>query len=225
MHPTAKGTIDSYKASSIRTAKDQYEKGNLNWNKVKDWRTFYDRDGEHHSYAYPVGSSFDFYIMDSYGIDTLFEIFADLPKTKNVDVSIRNVLHKEPKEIEVEWIQYLLSYDLAEIFPPEVTVIYPEFGQTDVPIDIKEVYIEFDQPMSAVICISSICENGICYKNAYWETDRRLVARVIPRLLPNYDYEIYLGNTRGCNLTAETGEKFPRTLWNFSTAGYDVTKK
>lgn len=93
--------------------------------------------------------------------------------------------------------------------------MFPENNASNVSIKTGEIYLEFDLPMHKTIALITNCESGICYRNAYWKSDRILAVKV--DLLPDYHYRILIGNPSGNTLMSKAGVELPVTLWSFKT--------
>ena len=62
---------DDYKKTSLKIAVQQYLQGNVTFTKAQKWSEYFgDPKKFVHYYAYPVGSSFVYYVIDSYGMDS-----------------------------------------------------------------------------------------------------------------------------------------------------------
>ncbi|MBN2547046.1 MAG: hypothetical protein JXB50_14690 [Spirochaetes bacterium] len=105
--------LENYKKNSLSIAADQNNKDNVNFKKVQKWSEYFGKTSEKtNDYAYQVGSSFVFYIFDSYGIDSFFQFLIDIAKTQNMDKSFKNIFKKNKSEIEKEWQDYLKKVKL-----------------------------------------------------------------------------------------------------------------
>ena len=58
--------LEKYKNRSIQISIQQLQNNNLSIDKVRNWDSYYDRNGKRNYYAYNVGSSFIFYLFDSH---------------------------------------------------------------------------------------------------------------------------------------------------------------
>jgi hypothetical protein len=67
------------------------------------------------------------------------------------------------------------------------------------------------------ICIATSCQDGICYKNAYWKDRKTLAVRVKERLKHKFSYDLSLGYPGKCELSSATGVALPITNWQFTT--------
>ncbi len=205
---------DDYKKESLAIAAFQNTQNNVGFEKVQRWSRYY---GDHQirtNNAYPIGSSFDFFIMDTYGINRLFAFFKDIGQTQDLAKSLRNIFKSGQQAIEVEWLQYLKTVHVSNA-EPHIVKLFPANQALDVNIKIDEIYVEFDVPMSRNIVLITNCNDGICYKDAYWKTNRILAVKV--NLLPNYQYKVYLGDNYHGRFMSKVGAELPITSWSFNT--------
>ena len=209
--------IESYKKQALIIAAIQNKADNMDFKKVQDWEKYYARYKKNNYYAYPVGSSFDFMIIDSYGEEMLFKFFKDIAKTKNLKRTFKNVFKKDIAAIEIEWKEYVSKIKIDDI-KPKVVKMFPKNGAKNVDVNLKEIIVEFNTSMRNNICVATPCDEGICYKNAYWKSDKILVIKVDPKLLSDHEYRLSLGSKRGgCRLRSIAGIELEITLWTFKT--------
>ncbi len=105
--------LEEYKKNALAISANQNVKGNVDFKKVQKWSEYYGDAGKKTNYyAYPVGSSFVFYIFDAYSNESFFQFLIDLAKTDNLDKSFRNIFKKNKSEIEKEWQDYLKKVKL-----------------------------------------------------------------------------------------------------------------
>lgn len=204
-----------YKNESLAVAAIQNLKSNVSFDKVQKWSEYFgDPRTKTNYYAYPVGASFNFFVIDTYGMDKLFMFFKDIGKTQDLAKSIKKVFKSDKLSIETEWQQYLKKVNLSGD-EPHIIKMYPANGATNVSIKTDEIFVEFDVPMSRHIFLINNCNDGICYKNAYWKTDKILAVKVI--LLPNYRYQVNLGDDFHGRFMSKVGIELPVFLWSFET--------
>lgn len=209
--------IESYKKQSLITAAVQNKADNMDFKKVQDWETYYARYKKNNYFAYPVGSSFDFMIIDNYGEEILFKFFKDIAKTKNLNRTFKNVFKKDLATIETEWKEYVSKIQIDDV-KPKVVKMFPENGAKDVDVKIKEITVEFNTSMLKSIYVSTPCDDGVCYKNAYWKTDKLLVIKVDPKLLSGHEYRLTLGSIKsGRRLKSTAGIELDLISWTFKT--------
>jgi hypothetical protein len=211
-------TADDYKKTALTVAALQNLKYNVSFAKVQKWYDYFFIKGSQagiHFYAFPVASSFVYFVMDSYGIDAFFAFCKDIGDTRNLDRSCQNVFRKDQMTIESEWCQYLnkVSVSTTQI-QPRILKMSPENKATRVSIKTTEIWVEFDIPMSRNISVISDSE-GVSYKNAYWKTDKILAVKV--NLLANHLYNISLGRASGNKLMSKDYVELPPTQWSFTT--------
>ncbi len=203
-----------YKAEALAVAALQRRRNNVGFAKAQKWSDYFGNPRVRTNYyAYPVGASFNYFIIDTYGMDRLFDFFKDIGDTGDLEESSRHVFKKDQAALEAEWLSYLDRVPVSGE-PPRIAGRFPEHGATGVSIATVEIYLEFDRPMHRFICLITNCNDGVCYQNAYWKTDRRLAVKV--KLLPNHRYRIGLGNPEYRFLSRE-GLELPVTIWEFTT--------
>ncbi len=206
---------DDYKNESLAIAAVQYNRNNISFEKVKKWSTYFgDPQIKINFYAYPVGSSFDFFIIDTYGMERLITFFKDIGRTQDLGKSLKKIFNNDKQSIESEWLQYLKKVNVSNT-EPHIIKMFPANLATNVSIKTTEIYIEFDIPMSRNIILITNCSDGVCYKNAYWKTDKVLAVKV--NLLPNYQYKVYLGDNYYGRFMSKFSVELPITTWSFNT--------
>ncbi|MGZ3798721.1 MAG: hypothetical protein ACXWRZ_19135 [Bdellovibrio sp.] len=111
MQQRINGDIEAYKKKSLAIAFDQLQKDNVTFEKVRDWKR-YSRDdaGKINNFSYAVGSSFDFYVMETFGEKKLKKFFIDIGITKDFNKTISNVFLISPSEFELGWKEYVKNY-------------------------------------------------------------------------------------------------------------------
>jgi hypothetical protein len=206
---------DDFKNESLTIAALQNNRNNVNFEKVQKWSEYFGNPQiKTNFYAYPVGSSFDFFVIDTYGMDRLITLFKDIGKTQDLEKSLKNVFKNDKQSIESKWLQYLKKVNVSST-EPHIIEMFPANLATNVSIKTNEIYVEFDIPMSRNIFLITNCNDGICYKNAYWKTDKILAVKV--NLLPNYQYQVYLGDNFHGRFMSKVGIELPITSWSFNT--------
>lgn len=136
-------------------------------------------------YAYPVGAGFDFFLIDTLGMERFFAFLKDIGQTAKLDESFQNVFQKDLPAMESAWLGYLSKVKVSTA-QPRIIKMFPENGASNVSLNTKGIYLEFDIPMGKTISIVTNCESGVCYRNAYWKSDKILAVKV--DLLPDYHY-------------------------------------
>ena len=215
LQSTITNKATDYKNESLTIAAVQNNKNNINFEKVQKWSEYFgDPQIKTNFYAYPVGSSFDFFVIDTFGMDRLITFFNDIGKTQDLEKSLKNVFKNNKQSIESEWLQYLKKVNVSNV-EPNIIKMFPANLTTDVSIKITEIYVEFDIPMGKNIFLITNCNDGVCYKDAYWKTDKILAVKV--NLLPNYQYKVYLGDNYHGRFMSKAGVELPITSWSFKT--------
>ncbi|MBF0362077.1 MAG: hypothetical protein HQK49_13765 [Oligoflexia bacterium] len=203
-----------YYKSAMGIATVQKRNNNISLDKVQAWNSYGGGLENRKFYAYPVGSSFDYFIINKYSKEKFYLFFKDLGVSKNLEISIQNVFSKSIKIIESEWLE---SLNVVDIFAPKVIEMFPLNNLLNVDPNIKEIFVKFNVDMNSSICVGTNCEEGICYKNAYWKSKKILAIRIDSILLPNHSYKLSLGYKDKCRLISNYGEELPLMNWEFQT--------
>lgn len=111
----AAGRKSAYKAEALSTAAVQRRKDNVRLKLVQEWQKYWgkrpprgERAGvRRNRYAYPVGASFVYFVIDTYGERALFDLLKALGSTWNLNDALQKSLGKSAAEIEQEWLAYL----------------------------------------------------------------------------------------------------------------------
>lgn len=207
--------FEAYKEEALTVAAAQHRRRNVSFARVQKWSEYYgDPETKTNFYAYPVGASFDLFIMDHFGKDRLLAFFKDIGETGDLARTVRNVLGSDLPELEAKWLRYLEEVDVSTA-EPRIVKLFPENGATGVSIKTEEIAVQFDLPMARKIVFISDCRQGVCYKNAYWKSDRILAVKV--KLLPNHRYRIALGDMAHGRFMSRAGSELPVTEWSFAT--------
>ena len=212
---TITNKAEDYKNESLTIAAVQNSRNNVSFAKVQRWSEYFgDPQIKTNFNANLVGSSFDFYVIDTFGMDKLMTFFKDISKTQDLGESLKNVFKNDKQSIETEWLQYLKKVNVSST-EPHIIKMFPANLETNVSIKTNEIYVEFDIPMSIDIILITNCNEGVCYKDAYWKTDKILAVKV--NLLPNYQYKVSLGDNYHGRFMSKVGVELPITSWSFNT--------
>jgi len=199
--------------------------GALDFAKVQHWSSYGGNlPSQGNDHAYPVGSSFVYFVIDSFGEKKLFDFFRDVGETRDLDTSFQHVFSLGASAVEQRWKDYVVKEAVPES-PLTITEMFPANNSTDIPIDIAELHVKFSVPMMPKMCVSTPCgDTGVCYTNASWTDDRTLVIRTEGKLLPATTYRLGLGSDKHrCHLTSVGGVSLPTTPWVFTTKKADST--
>ncbi|MBL6991930.1 MAG: hypothetical protein ISR65_19260 [Bacteriovoracaceae bacterium] len=204
-----------YKGTSLRLGSLYHHYKHVSFSEIQNWETYYGGDNGRDYNAYNVGSTFIYFIMDNYGPNILDNFFSNIGSSKSLKDTSISVFGVSLESLEKSWKQYLAQYPPAK--EPKIVTIYPNVGATDVPIDVKEIYVHFDMPMRKLIFLGTNCRE-ICYKNAYWKTDKILAIKILKPLRQETNYNISLGYKKWFYLLkGKNGVPFPRIEWFFTT--------
>jgi hypothetical protein len=210
----------NHKRSSLAIANRELKANGLSFEELQHWSDYAGNlPSQKMDYAYPVGSSFVYFVIDSFGEKKLFDFFRDIGETRDLDASLRNVFGLTAVEVERRWKDYVATNSVPE--PPlAITEMFPSNESSDIPVDVAELLVKFSVPMMMhKVCVSTPCgDTGVCYKNARWKDDRTLVIRTEGKLLPGTTYTLELSpGTHDCRLMSVGGASLPTTRWVFTT--------
>lgn len=216
--------MTNYKRSALAIASVQVKANAVSFAKVQQWWSYAGRlPSEGNAYAYPVGSSFVYFVIDSFGEKKLFDFFRDVGETRDLDTSLQHVFGLGAAAVEQRWTDYVVKEAVPEA-PLTITEMFPANNSTDIPIDIAELHVKFSVPMLPMVYVSTRKDTGISYKNASWRDDRTLVIRTEGKLLPGTTYKLTLGSEQQHRyLTSAGGTALPTTPWVFTTKKADST--
>lgn len=147
----------NHKRSSLAIANRELNVKGVGFEKLRHWSDYAGNvPSEKQAYAYPVGSSFVYFVIDSFGEKKLFDFFRDTGKTRDLDASLRNVLGLTAVVVERRWKDYLAKSSASE--PPlAITQMVPSNESSDIPVDIAELLVRFNMPMTtSKVCVSTV---------------------------------------------------------------------
>jgi len=209
---------EGYKRRALRVAVDSMRKNRVSFAAVQQWTNYFgvpDR-GNLNLDSYQVGASFDYFLWDTYGKDRLLAFFRALGESGELGAALQKAIGKDKASVEAEWLSYL-SQPMPEGSAPEIARLYPDNQASGVPLETTEIVVEFDQPMLPSISLLTNCDDGVCYRDAYWRSDRVLVIKV--KLLPDHEYRLGFGNekTKVQKFLNIEGTALPISAWTFRT--------
>lgn len=219
----AGANMTNHKRFALAIASAQVKAGALGFAKVQHWSSYAgNRPSEGNDYAYPVGSSFVYFVIDSFGEKKLFDFFRDVGETRDLDTSLQHVFGLDAAAVEQRWKDYVVKNAVPES-PLTITEMFPANNSTDIPIDIAELHVKFSVPMMPKVNVRTPGKNtGVCYTNASWTDDRTLVIRTEGKLLPGTTYRLQLGSDQPRrHLMSAGGAPLPTTPWVFTTKKAD----
>jgi predicted SprT family Zn-dependent metalloprotease len=102
-----------YKINSIIKTKEKINTGEVSFKKVQKWKIYFggSNTGKYNWSAYNVGTSFVYFILDTYSQDKLYDFFISIGKTENLSASILETFNKQESEFEKDWLGYVKSFD------------------------------------------------------------------------------------------------------------------
>ena len=212
--------MTNHKRSTLSIASAQVEAEALGFATVQRWSSYAGTlPSEGNEYAYPVGSSFIYFVIDAFGENKLFDLFRDVGETRDLDASFQHVFGLGAAAIEQRWKDYVVKEAVPEA-PLTITEMFPANNSTDIPVDIAELHVKFSIPMMRNVYVSTPGkDSGVSYTNASWTNDdKTLVIRVEGTLLPGTTYNLALGSAQlHRHLTSAGGAPLPITPWVFTT--------
>lgn len=215
--------MTNHKCFALAIASAQVKAGALGFAKVQHWSSYAgNRPSEGNDYAYPVGSSFVYFVIDSFGEKKLFDFFRDVGETRDLDTSLQRVFGLDAAAVEQRWKDYVVKNAVPES-PLTITEMFPANNSIDIPIDIAELHVKFSVPMMPKVNVRTPGKDtGVCYTNASWTDDRTLVIRTEGKLLPGATYRLQLGSDHPRrHLMSAGGAPLPTTPWVFTTKKTD----
>lgn len=100
-----------YKRYSQRVAQEFDAAGKISFAQVQKWSLFFgnpQRDMQNTNWkAYDVGASFNYFMIDTYGFDTLKAFFIAVGERKDLTTAFQSVMNKDVATIEKEWKTYI----------------------------------------------------------------------------------------------------------------------
>jgi len=211
---------DWYKTLALAVAEQANEAGNVSFDKVQDWATYYgppSSGGTPNWWAYQVGSSFDYMIQDTRGQAAFHAFLVDIGTTKDLGATFQNVFSSTTSAMEQEWLNYLSQVQI-DGSAPAVVEMSPADQATGVSLNTPEISVTFSVAMGDNICVTTPCgSTGVCYTNAYWKAHNVLAIKVDGSLKPGYAYHLVLGG-KTCHLSSYVGVPLPQSTWQFTAA-------
>ncbi len=214
------GKANDFKQHALAVAAHQQRVGNVRLHLVQDWLRYWGDwrkgKGQQTLYAYPVGASFVYFLIDQYGAESPFRLMKAIGETGNFDAATRISLQRSAQEIEAGWIGYLQAVKITA-GPVNIVRMNPANGASGVRPDLRELTVEFDVPMARNICIGTKRCDEICYRNAHRKSSSVLTIKLPKGLRPNSSYILWLGVRGRCQLKSVAMSELPVTTWKFST--------
>lgn len=103
-----KSNVDGYKGYTMGVAKEYLGRGKIAFTQIQDWRTYFGSRPEEFDYkAYNVGSSFVFYVTDTYGEDGFQRLLREIGNTKDLAEALQAALGISLNDAEQAWKAYI----------------------------------------------------------------------------------------------------------------------
>ena len=100
--------MENHKRSSLAIANREVTTKGVGFETMQHWSAYAGNSpNPRQAYAYPAGSSFVYFVIDSFGEKKLFDFFRDIGETRDLDTSLRNVFGLTAGEVEQRWKDYL----------------------------------------------------------------------------------------------------------------------
>jgi len=206
---------DDYKKKALIFASQEARSGNISFENIQKWNQYFGRPPRANWNAYLVGSSFIFFIQETFSDSKLNHFFKTISENGNLEKSLLTVFGLTNIEFEKKWLHYLSKIEIPP--PPKIVQLLPAHLENGVSLTTSELTIEFDQPMNKKISIGTKCDDGVCHTNAFWKSEKVLVIKVQGKLLPSHEYSLSLGTIHGL-LQSAVGVDLPLTPWKFTTS-------
>lgn len=212
-----------YRKRSMYIANRELDAGNVNFARVQNWTEYFGDwssgkdDIKRNPNAYPVGASFVFYLMDTFGEAKWRKVLIDIGSTRKLETSLVKIVGKNMATVENEWRKYVVDHRDASVSAPRIVEQVPAHGAVDVDPDTRELFVRFDQEMNTHMLY--VVNDGVDFgwQDAHWRDDRTLVISVKYGLTHNRRYSAALGGGEGRLLESAVGPEFPVTRWTFTT--------
>jgi len=208
---------EAYRRRAFGVAALRHRTDPLDVARLQRWSTFFGRprSSETDFMAYEIASSLVFVLLDKHGEAGLLRLFESLGRSGELEVSLRDALGTTPAELERAW---LAEISRPELIPPtpELVSLEPANGAEGVPPGKRQLRAVFSVPMDRTLSLTTAqCDEGLCFTEARWESDRVLV--VDAELKPGLDYALTLGYQQR-RLRSRDGAPLPMTEWRFETS-------
>ncbi|MBC86727.1 MAG: hypothetical protein CL677_06060 [Bdellovibrionaceae bacterium] len=101
------GGESNYKKKAFSKAKAWNKEGKVSFSKVQKWNDYFGNPPDVDFGAYMVGATFVYFILDSFGKDTLELFLIDIGKTKSLKITIKNIFDMNQDHFEKLWLKYI----------------------------------------------------------------------------------------------------------------------
>lgn len=212
--------LEESKRKARRMAADAMRLNRVSFAAVQKWSVYFGipERGTPNWDAYQIGVSFNLFLWERYGKERLLAFLKELGTQGELGAALQASVGKDAATIESEWLGYL-GQPLPPSPPPKLARLQPDNQATAVSPDTKEIVMEFDQAMHPSYSLLTPCDEGVCFRDAYWKSDRILAIRVALR--PDHEYRIKFGNEKTGQQKFISFEGIPMSYytWTFKTAG------
>jgi hypothetical protein len=104
------GKDAEYKASANQLARKQFDEGKLNFSDLFNWYSYSrDAQGKINGYAYGVGSSFDYFLIENFGEQMFRSFLTDIGQSKEFSTSVMNIFGLSVSDLRQQWLNYVQS--------------------------------------------------------------------------------------------------------------------
>jgi len=212
---------EAFRAKALAKAAAAHQERTIDFALVQAWDSYGSRQVHaENPHAYAVGASFVFFLLDAGDENQLREFLVGLGRSTDLEAALQETYGLSLREAETRWQSYLGQIKVApgaQDSPPSLARTSPKQDEMGVSLALRELVAEFDRPMDTNrLCISTRCDDGVCYTNARWESPTRLVVAVTPSLLPTHRYALSLGSEE-CRLRSASLVEVPPIPWSFET--------
>jgi hypothetical protein len=103
------GSAEAYRAKALDRAVRELDGDRLHLSEVQIWSTFFGGPHTGRWWAYEVGSSFCFFVIDGSGEASLRRLFVEIGRARDLDEALRTAIGIGASDAEQRWFAYLRS--------------------------------------------------------------------------------------------------------------------
>lgn len=105
--------IEGFKGYTMDVAKDYLAHGKVSFAQVQDWSSYFGSSPDHFDYkAYNVGSSFVFFLTDTYGEDGFRRLLTSIGQEKDLGRALKGEFGISMAEAEANWVAYIRRFKI-----------------------------------------------------------------------------------------------------------------
>jgi hypothetical protein len=99
-----------YRARALAAASQNAAKDGISFDRIQKWSTYFGDPPDADWDAYLVGSSFIFFIQDTYGQQKLLTFFKEIGRLGNLNAALQAVFHQSATTFQKSWLVYLRTH-------------------------------------------------------------------------------------------------------------------